>query len=193
VIDVKQADGPRDDVMLYGSIAGEEWAGVVSTLDEGVDGITVGGDAGDDDLAVFVAELSWLLDAAGSATGGLAPGLASIVDPERDGVNAVAVLVDVVAYLAVGSHSCRENEADLTLLQHVGRTVAPVCLRARIGDQRHAECGAIEVGRLARVADVKLNVVGTLEGEKIRIGSGVGLCECCHGASPVVSFASTRI
>ena len=47
VVDVEQADGARDRVVLDGAEAGQEGAGVVAALDEGVNGVAVGADAGE--------------------------------------------------------------------------------------------------------------------------------------------------
>ncbi len=155
----------------------------MGAVDEGVDGVAVGGDAGDGDAAVVVGEFGGLLDAAGAAAGGLGPGLAGVVDPEGDGADAVAVGVDVVGDLGVGAERGGQDEADLSLLEDVGGAVAVAGLRACVGDQRHAEGGAVEVGGLAGVADVELDVVGALEGEEVGGLGGFRLGErgCGHG------------
>ncbi len=64
VVDVEQADGAGDGVFGHGAVAGQEGAGVVVALDEGVERVAVGGDAGDDDVAVFVGEGRGLFDGA---------------------------------------------------------------------------------------------------------------------------------
>jgi hypothetical protein len=91
--------------------------------------------------------------------------------------------VNVTGDGAVGPESCREDEAYFALLKDVGGAVALSGLRAGVSDQRHAESGAVEIGRLARVADVELDVICALEGEKV---SGLNLlvlngCVRCHG------------
>ena len=173
VVDVEEADGAGDVVFFDGLVAGEEGAGVVGAVDEGVDGVAVGGDAGGGDAAVGVGEVGGLLDAAGAAAGGFEPGLAGVVDPEGDGVDTVAVLVDVAGDLGVGAEGGGEDEADLALLEDVAGAVALAGLGAGVGDERHAEGGAVEVGGLTGVADVELDVVGALEGEKVG-GGGFG-------------------
>jgi len=64
VVDVEEADRAGYVVMLDGAVAGEK-AGVVGAIDEGVDGVAVGGDAGGGDGAVVVGEVvgSWMLRA----------------------------------------------------------------------------------------------------------------------------------
>ncbi len=187
VVDVNEANWAGDVVVGDMTVAGEEGAVVVGSVDEGVDGVPVGGDAGDGDMAVVVGELGWFLDAASAATSGLGPGLAGVVDPEGYGADAVAVGVHVAGDLGVGAEGGGEDEADFSLLEDVGGAVAVAGLRACVRDQGHAEGRAIEVGRLACVADVELDVVGTFEGEKIVALGGLRLGErgCSHGRSPV--------
>ena len=182
VVDVQQADRAGDGVVRDGLVAGEEGAGVVGAVDEGVDGVAVGGDAGGGDAAVVVGELGGLLDAACSAAGGLEPGLAGVVDPEGDGADAVAVLVDVAGDVGVGAEGCGEDEADFALLEDVAGAVALAGLGTGVGDQRHAECGAVEVGCLTGIAYEKLDVVGAFEGEEVWRGlKCVVLCGGGHG------------
>ena len=169
-------------VFFDGLVAGEEGAGVVGAVDEGVDGVAVGGDAGGGDAAVGVGEFFGLLDAAGAAAGGFEPGLAGVVDPEGDGVDAVAVLVDVAGDVGVGAEGGGEDEADFALLEDVAGAVALAGLGAGVGDERHAKGGSVEVGGLAGVADVELDVVGAFEGEEVGgLGlGGLGECGCGH-------------
>jgi hypothetical protein len=182
VVDVEEADGVCYVILFDGLVAGEEGSRVVGTVDEGVDGVAVGGDAGGGDAAVGVGEFFRLLDAAGSPAGGFEPGLAGVVDPESDGADAVAVLVDVAGDVGVGAQGGGEDEADFALLEDVAGAVALTGLGAGVGDERHAKGGAVEVGCLAGVADVELYVVGTFEREKVgglALG-GLGECGCSH-------------
>ena len=146
-------------------VAGEEGSGVVGAVDEGMDGVAVGGDTGGGDTAVGVGEFFGLLDAAGAAAGGFVPRF-GVVDPEGDGADTVAVLVDVAGDVGVGAEGGGEDEADLALLEDVAGAVALTGLRAGVGDERHAKRGTVEVGGLAGVAYVELDVVGALEGRK---------------------------
>jgi len=167
VIDVEEADGAGYRIVRNGLVAGKERAIIVATVDEGVDGVSVGGDAGSGDATVVVGGLGGLLDVACAASGGLEPGLAGIIDPEGDGTDAVAVGVDVAGDVGVGPECGGEDEADLALLEDVGGAIALAGLRAGVGHQGHAEGGAVEVGSLTGVADVELDVVGTLEGQEV--------------------------
>ena len=69
--------------------------------------------------------------------------------------------------LGVAAQSGREHEAHLSLLEHIAGPVPDAGLRSGITDQFHAEGAAIEVSRLARVADVELDVVGAFQGEEV--------------------------
>ena len=97
-------------------------------------------------------------------------------------MDAVAVLVDVAGDVGVGAEGGGEDEADLALLEDVAGAVALPGFGAGVGDKRHAEGGAIEVGGLAGVAYVEFDVVGAFEGEEIGgLGlGGLGQCGCGH-------------
>ena len=167
MVDVEEADGAGDVVFGDGLVAGEEGASVVAAVDEGVDGVAVGGDAGGGDAAVGVGEVGRGLNAAGAAAGGFEPGLAGVVDPEGDGMDTVAVLVDVAGDLGVGAEGGGKNEADFALLEDVAGTIPLAGLGAGVGDERHAKGSAVEVSGLTGVADVELDVVGALEGQEV--------------------------
>ncbi len=82
------------------------------------------------------------------------------------------MLGDVAGDLGVGAERGGEHEADFALLQDVGGAVAEAGFGAGVGDELHAEGGAVEVGGLAGVADVELDVVGAFEGEEILMSLG---------------------
>ena len=133
------------------------------------------------------------LDAAGAAAGGFEPGLAGVVDPEGYGADTVAVFFDVAGDLAVGAEGGGKDEADFALLEDVAGAVALAGLGPGVGDERHAKGGAVEVGGLAGVADVELDVVGALEGQEVGGGgfrSGQSWGVCCHGG--VLRFGGRR-
>ena len=183
VVDVEETYGAGDVVVFDGSVAGEEGAGIVSAVDEGVNGVAIGSDAGGGDAAVVVGVLGWFLNAAGSATGGFEPGLAGVVDPEGYGVDSVAMGVDVAGDVGVWAQGRGEDEANFALLEDIRGTVAMASLRTGVGYKRHTEGGSVEVGCLAGVAYVELDVVGAFEGEEVgslRELSRVS-CGCRHG------------
>ena len=90
-------------------------------------------------------------------------------------------LCDVLGDLGVGAERGGEDEADFALLEDVGGAVAKAGLGAGVGDELHAEGGAVEVGGLAGVADVELDVVGAVEGEEVGDGFRGLLGEGGHG------------
>ena len=69
-----------------------------------------------------------------------------------------------------GAQGGCEDEADLTLLQNVGSAVAQTGLGTGVGNERHAERSAVEIGSLARIANVELDMVGSFERKEIDIG-----------------------
>ena len=159
--------GAGDDVVAQGLIARQERAVVAAAFDEGVDGVAVGGDRGDADFAVFVAQIMALVHAARAAPGGFAPGELGVLDGHGDVADSVAVQTNVVGDAAVGTKRRGEDKADLPLLEDVGGAVVKASFWTSPGYQRHAEGGAIEIGRLAGVADVKLDVIRSSDGEKV--------------------------
>ena len=167
VVDVQEADGPRDWIFGDGAVAGEEGSGVMSAVDEGVEGVAVGCDTGGGNTAVGVGELFRLLDAARAAARGLKPGLACIVDPERDGADSVAVLLDVAGDVGVGPEGGGEDESDFALLQDVAGAVTMAGFRACVRNQRHAEGGTVEIGCLTSVAHVELDVIRPFQGQEV--------------------------
>ncbi len=108
-------------------------------------------------------DLERLLHAARASLGGLSPCLLGIVHPQRDVANAVAVQADVLGDLVVRPQRGGEHKANLALLQDVRGAVALARLGARVGHQAEAHGHAIKVGGLARVADIKLNVIGAVQ------------------------------
>ena len=76
-----------------------------------------------------------------------------------------------------------EHEAHLALLHHVGSAVAASGLRPSIRDQFHAECGAIEVRSLTRVANVELHVVSAAQRQEVFVRCGSGRCRGRKGGT----------
>ena len=63
-----------------------------------------------------------------------------------------------------------EHETNLSLLHHIRGAIPLTRFRSCVSDKPHAKGGTVEIRRLTRVAHVKLHVVGTIEGKKIRDG-----------------------
>ena len=162
VIDVLQAGGARHAVLRFAAKAGQERSVVVAALDEGVNGVAVGGDRRGGHAAEFVRHFSRLSDAARAAGRRLKPGGAGVVHLESDRAYAVAVPRDVLGDGVARAQRGGEYEADLALLHNVGSAFATAGFRTGIGDEAHAKSGSVVVSRLARIADVKLDVIGAL-------------------------------
>jgi hypothetical protein len=170
VVYMLETGGAGHGVRGFGAEAGEERAVVVAALDEGVDGVTIGGDRGGGDAAKLIGCLHGSCHRPRATGCGFQPGLACIVDCERNDADAIAVVGDVIGYGTAGPQGGGQHKAYFALLDNVRCAIALAGLGAGVGHQAHAESGAIIIGRLARVAYVELNVIGTLEGQKILSG-----------------------
>ncbi|MNY22783.1 hypothetical protein D3C86_1564220 [compost metagenome] len=171
VVDVLEADRGAAEA-LAGLVAGQEDAGVVGALDEGVDGVAVGRHAGEHDAAVGVGALGGLHDAGGATRNRLVVGEAGVVDDDGDVLDAVPVRLDVLGDRMIGGEGRGQDEADLALLEHVARAIALARLGAGIGDRVEAEGLLVEVGGLLGVADVEFDVVDTRHDDGIGAGRG---------------------
>jgi hypothetical protein len=152
--------------------ARQERAGVVLALDEGVQGLAVGGDRRQADRAVLVGELVRLGDPAGPAADGDAVGVLGAGNAQRHHLDAVAVLGDVPRHLAAAVQRRGEDEANGALLDDPGGAVAHARLQPRVGSGREAERVLEEVRRGERVADIKLDVVDAEQRHLVVGGNG---------------------
>ena len=173
VVDREQAVVAGDRRLVARRIAGQERALVVGAVDEGVDGVAVGGDGRQAHRAVLVGEVVRRLDAARAAGRRLEVGVVDVRDAERDHLHAVAVLGDVRADLVAGNERAGQDDPDAALLEDVRRAVAHAGLQAGVGHLGEPE-RADPIGRgLQRVADIKLDVVDAVERHEV-----IGLCWC---------------
>jgi len=69
----------------------------------------------------------------------------------------------------IGLQWCCQHEADLILLQDIRRPVTLARFWAAICNEFHSERGTIEVRRLLRVADVKLNMIRSIERQEVDV------------------------
>jgi hypothetical protein len=109
--------------------------------------------------AVLVLDPRRLRHAARAALERMAIGVLGVRDPDRDVLDAVAVQALVARDLVVAAKRAREDEADVPLLDDVGRAVADARLGARVRGLAKAEAALVEVRRLLRVAHPELEVV----------------------------------
>ena len=160
VVDVQEADAAAGvAVRRHGDVAGQERAAVVGTVHERVDGVAVGRDRGALDLAELVLVGLRLHDAASAARDRLAVGLRRVGHGQRDVADAVAVLRVVLRDLVLLAQRARDDEADVSLLEHVGSAVAHSRLGARVRRPREAHRVLVEVRSLLCVADPELDVI----------------------------------
>ena len=88
--------GGRLDDRLGGGVAGQVGAVVAGAVDQGVPGLAVGGDRGEDHRAVLVLELVRLGEAGGAVRDGVGVGGAGVRDLDGEVDDAVAVLGHVL-------------------------------------------------------------------------------------------------
>jgi hypothetical protein len=109
-----------------------------------------------------------------STRGRLAPGRFDVIHRERDVVDAVAVLADVLGDLAVGRQRRREDEPDVVLDHDVARPIAHLRLQATERDRREPPQRPVVGARLASVANPEFDVINALERQEVlRLGVGI--------------------
>jgi hypothetical protein len=150
-------------------------AGVPGAVDQRVPGVAVGGDGGQPDGAVLVAEVVRFLEDRRALRPRVRDAPVDVGHRERDVEDAVAVPAVVVGQRAGRVVGARDDEPGRTRPQHVGAVVAVAGLRAGVGDQLHAEGRPVEVRGLRGVADDPHQRVPAGDGE--RVAGGVVLDE----------------
>src|SRR5207249_4857494 len=110
-------------------VAGQIDAVVRRAVDERVHYVAVRRDRRELDLAELVLDPMRLGDAGRAALHGLTVRLLRVWHAQRDVLRAVAVLAREARDLGVLAHPARDDEADVALLEHVGRAIAD----ARLG------------------------------------------------------------
>src|SRR5206468_7292486 len=124
-----------------------------------------------------------------SALDGQPEGFSSIVDPERDVLNTVTVLMDVRGDLAVRSERGGEHQSHLPLRENVARSVACAGLGAAVSDDLVAEDASIELRRLLGVADVELYEIRSVDRKGI---CDLFRCRKCRGSHDFSGFRRVR-
>src|SRR5688500_2829208 len=125
VVERAQSDA-RPSLAVFGrsAVAGEVRPRVLAAVDERVDRVAVGADRGELDAAELVLDPVRLGDPACAALDGRPVRVPRACDLERDDLRAVAVRTGEARDLAVRSEAARQDEADVALLDDVGRAVA---------------------------------------------------------------------
>ncbi len=185
------APGGRLDDRRGGGEAREVRAVVAGALDEGVPGLAVRGDRGEDDRAVLVLQLVRLGQRAGAVLDGVRVRGAGVRDLDGEVDDAVAVLGHMVGQEVApgggGLDDGGEHEPGGAVLQDVRRRLAAARLRSGVGDEPHAEGRGVVVRRLFGVAHGEDDRVHSLDREGICLPGGVGsvVCGLRHGRSLV--------
>ena len=176
VVDLEEVHARRGARRLLDlPVARREHAVVVAPVDERVADLAVRADRAPAQDAVLAAvELDGLDRRRRAAGRRLAPGRGGVVDAERDVLDAVAVLVDVLGDLAVRAQRAGHDERDVVLAHDVADAIADARLEARVGDRREAPQRAEVVRRLLGVADPELDVVDAVQGQEV-LGLLVGV------------------
>ena len=101
-----------------------------------------------------------------AADGGFKGGL-GVVDPQSYHFDAIAVLVDVAAYLGATFEGRGQHQAYFVLHQHVRLAVFDARFEACIRQRLEAKGRLVIVGRLLGIAYIKLHIVGAIDGQKV--------------------------
>ena len=147
-----------------------------------MDGLAVGADRGDHDLAVLIPHDRRRLGGHGAPLDGRGMGRPGVIDPQGQIPYPVPMPVDMVgdgpALVAqVGPDRGGQHEADLVLLQEVAGPVPDPGFGPPVADQLKAERGAVVQAGLLRVANPELDVIRAVDREGVggRGGGGQGV------------------
>src|SRR5688572_4759744 len=124
-----------------------------------MDAVAVDADRRSHDFATVIVFDFGLLHALRTAFDSLLVGVASVVHPQRNVANAVAMLADVLSDRSVGRERRRHQKPNLVLCEQIRNAVPNACLWTAISYELKAERRLIVVCGLFRISDVKLDVV----------------------------------
>src|ERR1700676_365747 len=169
VIDVQQAGRLRNTVGTgHFDETGEESTAIILALDERMNGVPVGSNGCQANLAAVILNDCRRRDTTSAPLGGFAICRRGVVHAQSDGLYAVSVLENVPRHYTFGIERRGEDEADLILFDNVGSAVASTGFRATIGRKRHPEPVAMEIGPLLCISYEKFNRIDALQGKKVR-------------------------
>ena len=179
---------------------------IVAPVDERVERLAVRPDGRAAERAVLPAvDLRGLHGRGRAARRRLTPRRLDVRHRERDVVDAVTVLAEVLGDLAIRRERCREHEPDPVLDHDVARAVAHLRLEAAERDRGEAPQRPVVGGRLAGVPDPEFDVVDAVDrqevgglGVRVGVNAGAGLVggpagdRLGHGASPLQAGPAPR-
>src|SRR5690349_985369 len=179
VIHILETDAVGVATTREGNESRHEQALVVLAFYEAVDRFTVRLDPGDDDFAILVGQRFWCIRRLRAALYRQLERSPRIIDPERDVLDAVAVLVHVGRDVAVRPQRSGENDSDFVLDDHVAGTITRTGLGPAISYDFVAKNLAIKLRGLLCIPDVELDEIRPVDRE------GVGdllRCRKCRGS-----------
>src|SRR5690606_16060740 len=135
--------GRRHD-RVGGDVPGQVGAVVPGALHQGVQGLAVGGDGGEHDLAVLVLDDVRLPGASGAPCARVPAGRRGLPHLEGEVADAGAGLGPVPGEGGAGPYGAAQVEARGSGRKDVGDRVPAAGLRAAVGDEAHAEGGGVE-------------------------------------------------
>lgn len=156
--------------------AGEESALVVLavdvSLDESVDGVSVGLDTGDDDRAVLIRESLGFSDRLGTSLNSEIINSLGVFDGQGNVSNTVTVLSQVLGHgfilVFIRTIGGGEGKDDIAVLHNVGSDVSFAGFETLVGKVFKTESGSIETGSLSGVSNPEKNMVETKESTDFR-------------------------
>src|SRR5260370_29128131 len=102
------------------------------------------------------------------------------------------MLQSVPCDIMVGAWGAGQHEADFVLLQYVRSMVPRAGFRSAVGHQLHAERRQVVVGGLLRIPDIELDMVRSLQGQKIMSRGNQLICYLRHGMLSFTFIASRQ-
>jgi len=177
------------------AVAGQVRPFVTVAADEGMHDVAVRRDRRQHDLAEVVLDELGLAHAARTALDRFLVGVSGVRDTQRDVLDAVAVLVRVIADLVTGMERAREHEADVALLENVARAIPYARLWACVRRAAEAECVLVVIGGLLGVPDPELDVIPSVDGHEVfgHGGSLTGRSRIGLDHGDLVQTASKRL
>src|SRR5437016_12843919 len=129
-------------------------------------------DPAQDDFAVLVLQRFRFHVAFAAALGGFFPGRGRVFHFQPDHFHAVAMFESVTGDWMVRPNRCRQNKRDLVLPYRVTGAISDAGFRSAVGEWLKTERALIKMRRLLGVADIKFDVISSLQRQKIFLCCG---------------------
>src|SRR5215831_9659616 len=161
--------GFRNGGRAFDRLKTGEAASIFVPLNEAMNGIAIGGDAGTHEPAVSIHRFLRFSHAPGATTNSLVVSSSGIGNAQSDVPNAVSMFSDMRGNFRSGMRIQRrsQKETNMVARKKPGGAISYTGLQATIGYRHQPESCPIKIGGLTRVGDIKLNVVNSLEIKRI--------------------------